>query len=174
MNVLYKPDEYVVYGKMGVCRVVRREHMSFGAAGSGEYYVLSPTSDPRSSVYVPCDNEELMARLRPVFSKQEIDKILRDVPDGELEWVEDKNERATLFRRLLSEGDRRQLLRLIRCLYAKKQEKVDQGKKLSCVDETTLQDCVRLVEDEFSISLGIEKQKVGAYIRACLDDVPQR
>lgn len=169
MSGRFPNDSYVVYGKVGVCQVIRREIMSFGAAGSGEYYVLTPMSDPRSYVYVPCDNPELMLRLRPLFTKAQIDEILQAVPEDELCWVEDKNERSVLFRKLISEGDRRQLLRLIRCLYEKKQEKLAAGKKLSAADEAVLVDCVRLVEDEFSVSLGIGRNEVGAYIRKSLD-----
>lgn len=165
MNSVFENGEYVVYGKVGVCRVVDRRTMRFGGAESGEYYFLAPQDDPRSLVYVPCDNGELMARLRPLMKKEEIDAMLRSVSDEQVDWIEERNERSTAFRRILAQGDRRQIVRLIRCLNQKKQERIQAGKKLSNTDEVLLQACVRLVDEEFSLALGIPRAQVGSYIQ---------
>ena len=166
MDGVFEKDTHVVYGKMGVCRVIDRVAMAFASAEKQEYYALSPMRDPNSTVYVPCHNEKLMAKLRPLLTKQEIDALLGQVVDGSVCWDENKNERAAMFHDILSEGDRRQLVRLIRCLYKKKEERVAAGKKLPAADEAILQECVRLVEEEFSLSLDIPKSQVGEYIRS--------
>ena len=41
MDGMYQRDERVVYGSVGVCRVVDRQQRSFGG-GTEEYYVLAP------------------------------------------------------------------------------------------------------------------------------------
>ena len=165
VNACFEKEQYVVYGKMGVCRVVDRQRLSFGGAEKTEYYILAPLRDERSSVYVPCDNEMLMARLRPLLTRDEIDSILSSVSDEAVAWIEDRGERATRFRAIVSKGDRRQIVRLVRCLYEKKQERLQNGKNLSAADEATLQDCVRLVEEEFVLALGITPAEVSDYIR---------
>lgn len=165
MRNSYENGQYVVYGKVGVCRVVDCCPMHFGSAGTGNYYALAPQSDPKSLVYVPCDNETLMARLRPLMDKGEIDRLLLDVTEEPVVWIEERNERSSAFRRIIAEGDRRQIVRLIRCLNQKKQERIEKGKKLSGTDETMLQECIRLVDEEFSLALGIPRTQVGDYIR---------
>ncbi len=165
MAEVYQNGAYVVYGKMGVCRVKERVTMAFASMAKEEYYALAPQRDPNTTVYVPCNNETLLAKLRPLLTREEIDKLLGQVSADSIAWIEDKNERADTFRRILGEGDRRQLVQLIRCLYAHKAERVAMGKKLSSADEQLLQDCMRLVEEEFSLSLGIPKTQVGEYIR---------
>lgn len=164
MSVVFEKEQYVVYGKMGVCRVVDRQLLALGG-DKEEYYILAPVRDPRSSVYVPCGNETLMARLRPLLTKEEIDEILSCVAQADIPWTEDRGERATQFRAIINGGDRRQILRLVRCLYEKKQEKLAAGKKLSAADEAFLQECIRLVEEEFVRALGIPAGQVGEYIR---------
>ncbi len=164
MSENFKKDQHVVYGKMGVCRVVDRQRLAFGGEKE-EYYILAPARDPRSSVYVPCGNETLMARLRPLLTKEEIDEILSCVAQVDVPWTEDRGERATQFRAIISGGDRRQILRLVRCLYEKKQEKLAAGKKLSAADEAFLQECIRLIEEEFVLALGIPAKQVDDYIR---------
>ena len=91
--------------------------------------------------------------------------MLCSVSDEQVDWIEERNERSTAFRRILAQGDRRQIVRLIRCLNQKKQERIQAGKKLSNTDEVLLQECVRLVDEEFSLALGIPRAQVGSYIQ---------
>lgn len=170
MAMEFENGAYVVYGKMGVCAVKERTVMSFASQAKEEYYALSPMRDPHSVVYVPCNNEKLMAKLRPLLTRQEIDDMLSQVSDGVVCWIENKNERTAAFHAILTQDDRRQLMRLIRCLYLKKQERLAAGKKLSSADESTLQECIRLVEEEFALVLDVPKSQVGEYIRQRVEE----
>ena len=155
-----KIGTYVMYGKTGVCLVKEQTTMA-----GGLYYVLSPVGDSRSSVYVPCGNAELLARMRPLLTRDEIDGLLSDVDSVKLAWVEDRNERAMLYRAVTGSGDRKELVRLLCCLMRKKRERMEIGKRLSSMDENFLQECVRLVQKEFSMVLGIAASEVGPYIQ---------
>lgn len=160
MSAAAKIGTYVLYGKTGVCLVKEQTTMS-----GVEYYVLSPISDSRSSVYVPCENAALVARMRPLLSREEIDCLLSNADEVRLSWVDDRNERSMLYRAVLGGGDRKELVRLLCCLMRKKQERIAIGKRLSSMDENTLQECVRLVQEEFSMVLGISANEVGPYIQ---------
>ena len=155
-----KIGSYVLYGKTGVCLVKEQTVMN-----GGQYYVLSPISDRHSSVYVPCANEELVGRMRPLLRREEIDLLLSNADEVRLEWLEDRNERATFCRSVLCGGDRKELVRLLCCLMRRKIERMEMGKRLSAMDETFLQECVRLVQEEFSMVLGISTREVGPYIQ---------
>ena len=160
MSDAAKIGTYVLYAKTGVCLVKEKITMS-----GGQYYVLSPIGDSRSSVYVPCDNETLVARMRPLLTREEIDALLSDADEVKREWVDDRNERALMYRAVTGSGDRKELVHLLACLMRKKQERIALGKRLSSMDETVLQDCVRLVQEEFSMVLGITAHEVGPYIQ---------
>lgn len=164
MSEATKVGTYVLYGKTGVCLVKEQTTLPHGAKGL--YYVLSPIGDSRSSVFVPCDNPDLVARMRPLLTREEIDTLLSGADDERMEWLDDRNERAMLYRSITCGGDRRELVRLICCVYRKKQEKIAMGKHLSTMDEMTLQECVRLVEEEFSMVLGLSGDEITSYILA--------
>lgn len=159
MSDAAKIGTYVLYGKTGVCLIKEQTTI-----GGGQYYVLNPISDSRSSVFVPCDNAVLTERMRPLLSCEEIDALLSDADDVKLAWVDDRNERMMLFRTIIGSGDRRELVRLLCCLMRKKQERLALGKRLSSMDDNYLQECVRLVQEEFSMVLGISAAEVGPYI----------
>lgn len=160
MSDATKIGTYVMYGKTGVCLVKEQTTMA-----GGLYYVLSPVSDSRSSVYVPCHNPDLLARMRPLLTREEIDALLSEVDTVRLAWIDDRNERAMLYRTITGSGDRKELVRLLACLMRKKQERIAIGKRLSSMDENFLQECVRLVQEEFSMVLGITAREVGSYIQ---------
>ena len=154
---------YVLYGKTGVCLVQEQTSMKMGKEIS-QYYVLAPISDGRSSVYVPCDNAALVERMRPLLTREEIDALLVDADDVRQPWIEDRNERGALYRRVAAEGDRQQLIRVICCLFRKKYERQEMGKHLSTMDEAALQECMRLIDEEFSMVLDIPRSEVVNYI----------
>lgn len=165
MSGCFDNETYVVYGKTGVCRIASRQFLDFSGK-QGEYYILHPLNDERSSIYIPCDSAELMGRMSHLMSKEEIDGLLDCVSGQELEWPDEKNVRQSRFRAITAGTDRRELLRMIRCLLLKKQQRLMDGKKLAAGDEGYLQDAMRRVEEEFSISLGIDRRDVAGYIRS--------
>lgn len=162
MSEAAKIGTYVMYGKTGVC-FVKEQTTMYGSTGL--YYVLNPISDSRSSVFVPCDNPTLVARMRPLLTREEIDSLLSDADEVKMDWVDDRNERGLLCRTVLCGGDRKELVRLLCCLMRKKAERIEIGKRLSTMDENFLQECVRLVQEEFSMVLDIPQREVGTYIQ---------
>ena len=154
---------YVLYGKTGVCQVQEYKDVRIGRE-TCSYYVLAPVSDGRSSVYVPRDNAELVARMRPLLTREEIHTLLAAVDAENQPWLEDRNARTTLYRAVMTEGDRCRLIRVIGCLYRKKHERMELGKRLSMMDESALQECTRLIDEEFSLVLEIPRSEVPNYI----------
>ena len=57
---------------------------------------------------------------------------------------------------------------MIRCIYMRKLELDQVGKKLPAADTNTLKSAEKLVEEEFSHVLGIEREDVGTYIRSVI------
>lgn len=154
---------YVLYGKTGVCLVQEQKSITMGTE-SNQYYVLCPISDGRSSVFVPCDNETLVAKICPLMTREEIDALLSDADSQRLEWIDDRNQRISYYRTVMSGNDRRALIRLICCLFRKKEEREALGKHISSLDESTLQECMRLIDEEFSLVLDIPGKEVVNYI----------
>ena len=50
-----------------------------------------------ATVYVPLDNERLIARMRPVLSQQELEALLVGADDAPLAWIDDPTERKDRF-----------------------------------------------------------------------------
>lgn len=166
----FKKGNYVVYGTSGICVVEDITLMSFATGmEKSVYYILKPKSNSGSTVYVPADNEALMSKLRNLMTKDEIDSLLMGMRDKEFQWETDRRFRTENFHEILAQGVTQELLLMIRCLYIRKNELAETGKKLPVTDVNTLKAAEKLVEEEFSYVLGIKKENVAEYIRNLLE-----
>ena len=108
--------------------------------------------------------------MRPVLSKDEIDRLLTDVGEDRLPWMEDRRQRLDTFRDILRRSDERELLLLVRCLYEKSREA---AKGLPSTDAQVLKKAEAVLSQSFAFSLHIDKQQVGGYIRRKLGLPPE-
>lgn len=165
----FKKGEHVVYGSNGVCLVEDVCDFSFSAdIPKKPYFILKPKLDPNSLIYIPCDNEELLGRVRSVFSKEKIQALLEEQDCASADWYEDRKQRVLTFRGILTKSDPIELLAMIRCIHLKSREFAQSNKKLSASDKDMLQNAERFIENEFSFSLGLSTDEVAPYIKRIL------
>ena len=160
---MFSPGDHIVYGTHGVCRITEMTSMPFGS-GKRDYYVLSPLSDPRSTIFVPADNPDLVSQMKKVLTKDEIDILLSSVSPEPDEWIESDRARKQYCLSTIRSGDRLALLHMIRMLCFHRAEMVDQKKHFHVTDERFLREAENLLSDEFSFVLGISRSEVSEYI----------
>ena len=116
----FKKGDTVIYGIHGVCTVVGIEAKKFMGKRS-DYYVLAPTSDTRSTVFVPTDNELPVSKIKRIMKPSEIYELIRQMPTEENIWIESDAERKRRYAEILKSGDRLALVRLIKnCIFTEK------------------------------------------------------
>ena len=162
--------EYVSYGINGMCNIEDIRPMQLSqSVEKMMYYILRPESNPKSTIFVPVNNQKLVSKMRELMTKDEINAMLVRMKDRTLEWEKDVRFRTESFHEILSNGVNQDLLLMIRCLHRKRQELVQLGKKLPARDSNTLKTAERLVEEEFAHVLHIKCEEVSDYIRDVLD-----
>ena len=162
--------EYVSYGINGMCNIEDIRPMQLSqSVEKMMYYILRPESNPKSTIFVPVNNQKLVAKMRELMTKDEINAMLVRMKDRTLEWEKDVRFRTESFHEILNNGVNQDLILMIRCLHRKRQELVQLGKKLPARDSNTLKTAERLVEEEFAHVLHIKCEEVSDYIRDVLD-----
>ena len=162
--------EYVSYGINGMCNIEDIRPMQLSqSVEKMMYYILRPESNPKSTIFVPVNNQKLVSKMRELMTKDEINAMLVRMKDRTLEWEKDVRFRTESFHEILSNGVNQDLILMIRCLHRKRQELVQLGKKLPARDSNTLKTAERLVEEEFAHVLHIICEEVSEYIRDVLD-----
>lgn len=163
MREMYDVGDTVLYGTEGVCKIERTEN-SFTDSGYVEYFVLRPVYNEKLTIYVPKKKEELLAKMQPVMTYEELQEMLRALPQEESIWIDDDGVRRQEFLRIVTTGDRRMLLRLIRTLHLHKKAQEARGRHLHQADEAVLKRAETLLHDEFAYVLHIQPEEVLPYI----------
>jgi len=153
-----------MYGSHGVCCVTDVREETFGPV-CRTYYVLQPKKDARSTFYCPVTQE---ARLRALLTKEEVTRLIREMPLTDTLWEEDDLARRDRFSALLKSGDHTEVVRLIKTLYHQRRLRAEQGKKLYLADERILQEAERLLHEEIAYVMEIPPDEVVAYIEETL------
>ena len=164
---MLEKGSYVIFGSNGVCRVtdIRSETMYRKVR---TYYVLESVNDPGATIYVPVDNEALLARMRKIPDREEILKMLDALKDEIISWEPDNRLRAEQFNGILDRCDLWELLALIRTIREKRRRLAAENKKLGSSDDNALKRAEKIINGEFGFALSIPPEEVPAYIVARL------
>lgn len=79
-------------------------------------------------------------------------------------WVENEKKREDVFKQALRSCDIREWVRIIKTLYARKQERLARGKKVTASDERFLHAAEENLYGELAVSLGKKKEEIEEYI----------
>lgn len=155
---MYNVDEVVLYGSNGVCRIKEITNQKL-AGKMMEYYVLKPLFSQVSTLFVPTNNQALVARMRYVLSKDKIKDILDNLTVTP-EWIDDKNTRLEFCKDTIASGDFEATVNLIRMLRFHEKKQNAKGKHLHISDERYLREAERMACDEISFALNIDRSEI--------------
>lgn len=171
MTEKYNKGDTVVYDTYGLCSVEDIRNISFSKLEQPQdYYVLSPLANSISTYYVPINNEKAASKLRLPLTKEQVDGMLSQVQTENCSWIDNRQLRSDSFQGILRRGISSELISLIHCIYLRKEVLTKQGKHLSATDENIFSSAEKLLNEELSFALGIEKEKVSEYISAYFEN----
>lgn len=167
---MFKINDYVYYGAVGVCRVAELRMVELGGMSSQECYVLKPLSDLTTSIYVPMSNQGILDHIRPVMSKDQIYELIDHMPEEATVWISDERQRSRVYYAKINSCDSRELVQLIKTLYLEKNHH-SKSKRLGTTDSKIMGTAERLLYEEFAFVLGLDPKEVPPFIQA---RIPQR
>lgn len=156
-------NDSVLYGAEGVCRIAEISEQDFMGTRA-QYYVLKPVYSAGSTIFVPVENEALVGKMRRILSPEEIRSLIKTMPDEALLWIDDDNARRAHYHEIIQNGDRAQLVGLIKALYTRRETQQAKGRKLHAADERYLHDAEKILYDEFAHVLQIKRDEVLPFI----------
>ena len=160
---MYQIDETVLYGVNGICTITDIEEKKIDKVIK-KYYVLKPVYNKASTLYVPVDNEILLAKMRKILSKDEIFQLIDTINGEDLIWIDNEQERNRKYSEILKSGDRREIMKMIRSLYIHRQKIKDTGRKFHVADEKIMRAAESILHEEFAYVLDIKREQVTDFI----------
>lgn len=155
--------DYVVYFSGEICLIDSIVKRRFDGVNEIEYYKLIPINSKKSSYYIPCNNCD--TKIRSLLTKDEIFKLIDEMPDAATKWCEDKNARKSLFKSVLKGDDYHKLLDMMHTLYVHRETQREKGKKLQAADEKAMAEAEHILYQEFAFVLQIPETQVEDFIK---------
>lgn len=159
---MYCKGEYVVYGTNGVCQVGEITTLDLdGIPKDREYYVLYPESSG-GKIYIPVENAD--TKMRSIISKDEAQQLIKRIPSIEPLKVSNEKLLEEMYKKCMRRYDCIDWIRLIKCIYDRKQIRLADGKNITAKDEKYMHMAEDSLYGELSIALEIPKEQVLEHI----------
>lgn len=160
---MFNKGEYIIYGNMGICEIIDISTLDINGAPKDKlYYILKPINEDKSKVFTPVDNKKVT--IRRIISKEDCENLLNDIPNIKELAVENEKLREKAYKECIRSCQCRQLISLIKTIYSRKEERLNQGKKLSATDEKYFKLAQNNLQTELAISLKVSIEDMEDYI----------
>ena len=160
---MFEKDQLIMCGGHGVCRVVDVTGNPIDRLDKvRKYYVLEPVFEKGSTVYTPVDNDKVI--MRKIMNREEAEELVERITKIDTVWIQEEKSREQMYKEAIRTYDCHSLVRIIKTLYLRKQDRLKEGKKVLSSDEQYLRKAEELLYSEMSLALSIPKEEVEAYI----------
>ena len=165
---MFCKGDYVLYGTTGVCRIDEITTLNLdGIPKDREYYVMYPENSG-GKIYLPVENAD--SKMRSIITKEEAQELIRKMPDIEPLKVTNEKLLKEMYQKSMKCYDCTDWVRLIKCIYFRKQSRQADGKKITSMDERYMSLAENALYGELSIALGIPRKQVLEHIITIIEE----
>ncbi|MGL6108229.1 CarD family transcriptional regulator [Romboutsia sp.] len=161
---MFKVNDHIMYGMVGVCKVVDIKKEKITNSIEKDYYVLAHIYSKNVTIKIPVDNKKIP--MRKLVSKEEVTSMINNINNDENIWIDDEKIRSMEFKSILKNGKCEELMKLITSIYSNKEEKKTLGKKINRNDEGIVVAAEKLLNEELATILNICPEEVTLYIQS--------
>ena len=166
---MFNVGEYVIYGSQGVCRVESIGPLELsGISKDKQYYTLSPIYQAESKVYAPVDNNKVV--MRHILTKSEVEALIGRICDIDTIIVANDRLRETVYKEALHTCNCEDLIKVIKTIYIRKQDRIREGKKSTNSYERYLKLAESALYGEFALVLDMKRDEVESYITSSVNN----
>ena len=161
---MFDKGQYIIYGIRGVCEVMDITTIDRPGGPQGKlYYVLRPYYHQDSKIVTPVDSDKTV--IRPLLTREEALELIDRIQDvQEMEVTEDK-QREERYKEALKTCDCRVWVSMIKALYLRRKDRIEQGKKMTDLDERYFKTAEENLYSELALSLGMSRDEMVDYIK---------
>lgn len=160
---MYEIGEYIVKANNGICRIEDIVHLDFSSADKNMlYYVLIPINDEKEKIYMPTNTENIS--VRKVMTSDEALELISKISEMNQTWIVNEKLREQRYKEAVRSNNPAELVGIIKLIYIRKQERLEQGKKTTTVDEKYFRIAEDRLYSELQFALNKTREEVCALI----------
>ena len=161
---MFHVNDWIVYGTSGVYCVVNTDLPDpTGVEANRRYYELQANRQ-KCRTYVPMDSS---IHIRPVVSRSEVEELIQEIPQLDIELCPERGKNAAerYYKELLQNSDCKTILGIVHTLSQRRSHLLKNGRHMSYTEEKYLKRGRDLLDNEFSVALGIPPEEVASFVR---------
>ena len=165
---MFHVGDYVIYENSGVCKIEAIGLLDIqGMSKDKEYYTLRPEYIRGSTIFNPVGNEKVI--MRPIISKEEALALIDEMKTMECLVITDERRREIDYKEALHKCDCRELVKLIKTSYLRKQSRLKEGKKVAASDDRYFNLAEEQLYGEMAVALGMNKEETKVFVHQKLE-----
>jgi len=147
---MFKENDYVFYGTVGVSKIERISELEFGEKGK-LYYVIQPVDKRHGTIYTLVDNDKVF--MREIISADRAKELIEGIGKVKEINCSDRKLQASEYRELEKAGDYEKWMGMLKNAYKKRQKKLEEGKKPLSTEEQIFKAAEGLLMEEFAVAM---------------------
>ncbi|WP_346846665.1 CarD family transcriptional regulator [uncultured Clostridium sp.] len=147
---MFNIGELIIYSAHGICRVDDIFEQIIGGK-KRNYYKLHPVDDSSLSISVPVESDKVA--MLQLVNKEEAEELLESFREPGVEWIEASTERNQVYSKVVKNGDRKEISKVISTLMRKKLKIEAEGTKLHQQDIKLLSNVQSILFTELAFKL---------------------
>ena len=165
---MYQIDAYVVYGNVGVCKVLDIGTLDMGGVDNKKlYYTLEPLHSNGNTIYTPVESKKVV--IRDLITKDAALEMIDEIPQIETLDTESSKSNEEKYKKALKKYEFKEFIRIIKTLHLKEKERSLEGKTMTNTDKKYMDAAKDCLYSELSVTLEIPIEKVEDFISKRLE-----
>lgn len=158
---MFEIGDLIIYGSMGVCTILDICIPDVSGA-TKPCYLLNPHYFANTKVYAPMKNSSVS--MREVMTSAETHQLIDSMPKISVFEEQDKAASMKTYRSALQSADGYLLAKLMKTLYQKREQKLEEKKVLPNQEKELLTTAETMLHGEMAQALDISIEHVPDYI----------
>lgn len=160
---MFEVGDYIIYGNSGVCKVTDVGPIDIGGEKSGRlYYTMIPCFSQDGKIFTPVDNDKIL--MRSVIDKENAIKLIDDIKNIEDLWIADEKKREYDYKEAIKTCEPREMIKIIKTIYKRKQSRIAAGKKITASDEKYFKLAENSLYGELAITFEMTKDEAKEFV----------
>ena len=159
---MFEKGDMVLYGTNGICDITDITTVDIPRIDKDRLYYILIARNSKCKIYVPTDGD--LSKMRKLINAEEAKALISKIGEIEPLKLKDGKKPDAEYKEVLQKYDCLALLKLIKCIYFRKKQRLDEGKKVTAVDDKYMHLAEDVLYQELGVVLDIPKDQVLAYI----------
>lgn len=160
---MFSINEFVIHPTGGICKVTDIAPLEInGADKEKKYYFLASLRNNGGKVYVPVASGDGV--IRKVMSDSEAWELIDEIPEIEEAVIDNEKLRENCYKEAIKSCDCRELVKILKNLRSRKEQRLAQGKKNTATDEKYYKIAEDNLFSELAFAIGRDKCEIASVI----------